>query len=84
MAALSSSRNGVPQPKVRFWDMRIDDTGWEDLVLNHYVRIKIFTERGRDLNSKIDIPFIKGVKIKDVAARTIKPDGTIVELAWRN
>lgn len=64
-----------------FWDIRIDDTGWEDLVLNHYVRIKIFTERGRDLNSKIEIPFINGVKIKDVAARTIKPDGTIVELA---
>ena len=64
-----------------FWDIRIDDTGWEDLVLNHYVRIKIFTERGRDLHSKIDIPYIKGVKIKDVAARTIKPDGSIVELA---
>ena len=66
-----------------FWDIRIDDTGWEDLVLNHYVRIKIFTERGRDLNSKIEIPFINGVKIKDVAARTIKPDGTIVELVQR-
>lgn len=64
-----------------FWDIRIDDTGWEDLVLNHYVRIKIFTERGRDLHSKIDIPFIQGVKIKDVAARTIKPDGSIIELA---
>ena len=64
-----------------FWDIRIDDSGWEDLVLNHYVRIKIFTERGRDLNSKIDIPFLPGVKIKDVVARTIKPDGSIIELA---
>ena len=64
-----------------FWDIRIDDSGWDDLVLNHYVRIKIFTERGRDLHSKIDIPFIGGVKIKDVAARTIKPDGSIIELA---
>jgi len=64
-----------------FWDIKIDDSGWEDLVLNHYVRIKIFTERGRDLNSKIDIPFLPGVKIKDVVARTIKPDGSIIELA---
>ena len=64
-----------------FWDIRIDDGGANDLVLNHYVRIKIFTERGRDQHSHMDIPYIGGVKIKDVAARTIKPDGSIVELA---
>ena len=63
-----------------FWDIRVDDGGQNDLVLSHYVRIKIFTERGRDKHSKIDIPYISGVKIKDVAARTIKPDGSIVEL----
>jgi hypothetical protein len=64
-----------------FWDIKIDDGGYDDLVLNHYVRIKIFTERGRDQHSKVDIPYVGGIKIKDVAARTIKPDGTIVELA---
>ncbi|HXQ72619.1 MAG TPA: DUF3857 and transglutaminase domain-containing protein [Pyrinomonadaceae bacterium] len=64
-----------------FWDIRVDDGGQNDLVLSHYVRIKIFTERGREKHSKIDIPYISGVKIKDVAARTIKPDGSIVELA---
>ena len=64
-----------------FWDIRIDDGGENDLVLNHYVRIKIFTERGREQYSKVDIPFLQGIKIKDVAARTIKPDGSIVELA---
>jgi hypothetical protein len=64
-----------------FWDIRIDDTGYADLVLNHYVRIKIFTERGRDNHSKIDIPYVSGIKIKDIAARTIKADGTVVELA---
>ena len=64
-----------------FWDIRIDDGGMNDLVLNHYIRIKIFTERGRDEHSKVDIPYVGGTKIKDVAARTIKPDGTIIELA---
>lgn len=64
-----------------FWDIRIDDGGENDLVLSHYVRIKIFTERGRDQYSKVDIPYLAGIKIKDVAARTIKPDGSIVELA---
>jgi len=63
-----------------FWDIRIDDAGESDLVLQHYIRIKIFTERGRDKESKIDIPFFSGTKIKDIAARTIKPDGSIVDL----
>src|SRR5713226_10018856 len=64
-----------------FWDIRVDDGGESNLVLSHYIRIKIFTERGREQESKIDIPFFSGTKIKDVAARTIKPDGSIVELA---
>ena len=64
-----------------FWDVRVDDGGVDDLVLQHYVRIKIFTENGRDKHSKMDIPYISGVKIKDIAARTIKADGSIVELA---
>lgn len=64
-----------------FWDIRIDDGGESDLVLSHYVRIKIFTERGREQQSKIEIPFFKGRKIKDVAARTIKPDGSTAEVA---
>ncbi|HEX5873106.1 MAG TPA: DUF3857 domain-containing protein [Pyrinomonadaceae bacterium] len=63
-----------------FWDIRIDDGGYSDLVLSHYVRIKIFNERGREKHSKMDIPYVNGVKIKDIAARTIKADGSIVEL----
>ena len=56
-------------------------------VLRHYIRIKIFNERGREKYSKIDIPFVKmsgsnpfNVKIKDIAARTTKADGSTVEL----
>lgn len=63
-----------------FWEVRVDDSK-EDLTMKHYIRVKIFTERGREKYSKIDIPFIKGTKIKDIMARVIKPDGTISELA---
>jgi hypothetical protein len=67
-----------------FWEVRIDDNPEGDLIFNHYIRIKVFTERGRESQSKIDIEFGKfsgrEIKIKDIAARTIKPDGTIVEL----
>jgi hypothetical protein len=64
-----------------FWDIRVDDGGDDDLVLSNYIRIKIFTERGREKHSKVDIPFLSGTKIKNVAARVIKPDGSIVVLA---
>ena len=62
-----------------FWEVRVDDSN-ENLVMKHYIRVKIFTERGREKYSKIDIPFIKGVKIKEIMARVVKPDGSIVEL----
>ncbi|MCD9189140.1 MAG: DUF3857 and transglutaminase domain-containing protein [Pyrinomonadaceae bacterium] len=63
-----------------FWEVRVDDTS-ADLVMNHYIRVKVFTERGREKYSKIDIPFQKGIKIKNIMARVIKPDGSMVELA---
>lgn len=64
-----------------FWETRLDDKKLSRLTISHYVRLKIFTERGREKFSKLDIPFTKGKKIEDVAARVIKPDGTIVNLA---
>lgn len=67
-----------------FWEVRVDDGPVGELIFTHYLRIKVFTERGRESESKIDIPFGKiygsNIKVKDIAARTIKPDGTIVEL----
>ena len=66
-----------------FWKVRVADDlegGDPRTVLNHYVRIKIFTDRGRETYSRVDITYLTGTDIKDVAARTIKPDGSIVEL----
>ena len=66
-----------------FWEVRLSDEvdgGTPRTVLRHYVRIKVFSERGRESQSKIDIPFLSNWKIQDIAARTIKPDGSIVEL----
>jgi len=67
-----------------FWEVRIDDNPEGDLIFNHYIRIKVFTDRGKESQSRIDIPYgsLYGgqTKIKDIAARTIKADGSIVEL----
>ncbi|HQU82581.1 MAG TPA: DUF3857 domain-containing protein [Pyrinomonadaceae bacterium] len=59
-----------------FWEVRVDDSGSTELALNHYVRVKIYTDKGRDDFSKKDIVFLKGTKIKDVEARVTKPDGS--------
>lgn len=67
-----------------FWEVRIDENQEGNLIFNHYLRVKVFTERGRESQSKIDLIFGRlygsEVKIKDIGARTIKPDGSIVEL----
>ncbi len=66
-----------------FWEVRLSDEvegGTPRTVLRHHVRIKVFSERGRESQSKIDIPFLSNWKIQDIAARTIKPDGSIIAL----
>jgi hypothetical protein len=67
-----------------FWEVRVDDNPEGDLIFNHHVRIKIFTERGRETQSKVDLIFGRifrsNIKIENIAGRTIKADGQIVEL----
>jgi len=66
-----------------FWEVWVmDELQGSDThtVLTHYVRLKIFNDRGREAYSTIDIPTVGKVQIRDVAGRTIKPDGTILEL----
>jgi hypothetical protein len=63
-----------------FWNVRVDDSQPNELSLDHYLRVKIFSERGKESQSKIDIPYYSSTKIREIAARVIKPDGSIVEL----
>lgn len=45
----------------------------------NYVRIKILTEEGKK-QGDVEIVYVKGVEsIKDIKARTIRPDGSILE-----
>lgn len=67
--------------EVFFWEVRVDDSNSANMVMKHYIRVKVFTERGREKYSKVDIPFTKGIRVKDISARVIKPDGSIMPLA---
>src|SRR5882762_10738041 len=56
-------------------DIRDDTQNRED----HYERIKIFTEEGKKY-ADVELPFFRDVySITNVRARTIRPDGSIVE-----
>ncbi len=70
-----------------FWDVWISDQSQGDMIQNvrtHYVRVKIFTERGVESQSTVDLTGVTGtsntVRIHDLRGRTIKPDGSIREL----
>lgn len=71
------------------WDVYVsnEDDGYAyHTVLHHYLKVKILDDRGRESFSKIDIPFGQiselgsSIKVKDIACRTTKPDGTTIEL----
>ncbi|MGH9699888.1 MAG: DUF3857 domain-containing protein [Candidatus Acidiferrales bacterium] len=48
--------------------------------VEEYVRIKIFNQQGVQDEGDVEIPFFKEYSnIKDIRARTIEPDGSIVE-----
>ena len=66
--------------EVLFWEVRVDDSAADTMSMRHYKRVKIFTERGREKFSKVDIPFTKNLRIKNITARVIRPDGTITDL----
>lgn len=66
-----------------YWEVRVlDELDGASLraVLSHYIRIKLFTDRGRDQHATVDIPYPGHDRITDIAGRTIKPNGETLEL----
>src|SRR5215470_5997615 len=66
-----------------FWEVYFrDELNGSDprKVFSNYIRIKIFSQRGVENHSKVDIFYSNRGGVRDIAARTIKPDGSIVEM----
>ena len=55
--------------------------GYPTNIVSEYVRIKIFTDRGKDKYGTIQVPYWGKANIFNVDGRTIKPDGTVVEMS---
>jgi transglutaminase-like putative cysteine protease len=69
--------------EVLLWDVRLTDSDELDdvaTILEHHLRIKIFTDRGREAHGKVDLTYVNGTRVRDVQGRTIAPNGTITEL----
>jgi hypothetical protein len=62
-----------------WWEMRVEKQE-ERALVSHYLRIKIFNDRGRETQSTVEIPHYNKLRVRDVAGRTIKPDGQIINL----
>ncbi len=66
------------------WDVSVEHVivGGDEpqTYFKHYLRLKVYTERGVDSTKQVEIPFGEDTLIADLAARTIRPDGTIVEV----
>lgn len=69
-----------------FWEVRVIDydRDYEGLVLHNYLRVKVFNESGVKQVSNVKLYVKRSLDldtgIRAIAARTIKPDGTIIDV----
>jgi hypothetical protein len=65
------------------WDVRVShdlyEGGWRTEQWQ-YLRVKIFSEAGRDRLGTVDIPYGTNHSVSEIQGRTIRPDGSIAEL----
>src|SRR5216684_4603231 len=63
------------------WEVHVLDEAqggeYPHSVFTHYIRIKIFTDRGKEKYGTVDIPYFGRTNVSGIAARTIKADGSI-------
>jgi hypothetical protein len=88
---VDAATRGLQAPKIEadadaeilYWDFRVSDVFQGNDYWSrreNYLRIKIFTDKGIKEYSQVELPRGPQTTISDISARTIKPDGTIVEL----
>jgi len=65
--------------EVILWEVFVDLSS-KRTTLSNYICIKVFAELGKESQSKIELPYLNKTKIEDISARTIKANGTIVDL----
>jgi hypothetical protein len=83
LAAKTPKIDPAADAEALFWEVWVTDEidgGAPQLVLRNYLRVKVYTDRGKERQSRIDIVSVGKRQVTGVSARTIKPDGTILEV----
>ncbi len=83
LALLAPAIDKDADAEVLEWDVRVAEqieNGEPVVVYDHYIRMKIFTERGRDTYGRVDITHGSDVRVSAVEARTIAATGAIQEV----
>jgi len=82
LAAKTPKIEASADAEVLYWEVRIRDVfSGSDIrtEYDHYLRVKVYNAKGVQDQSTVEVPFVKGTTISDLNARTIRPDGSIVE-----
>ena len=70
--------------EILFWRVHVVDEILSNVdlqrVFYHYVRLKVFDEKGQEKASTIDLTYGDHGAILDVSGRTVKADGTVLDL----
>ena len=61
-----------------FWEVTLIEGS--NVELDHYVRVEIYTELGRERHGRVDLIIPNKTSIWDVEGRTIRTDGSVVPL----
>lgn len=84
LSATKSTIDANADAEAIFREVRIlneaSSFGYPVDVITEYVRLKIFTARGKEKYGTVQLPYWGKSSISGVEGRTIKPDGTVVEL----
>jgi hypothetical protein len=83
LSAKQSMRDPSADAEALFREVRVlngsTTSGYPQSVISEYVRLKVFTDRGRKYGT-VQIPYSGKSSISNLAGRTIHADGSIVEL----
>lgn len=58
----------------------VDDTASDATSFRHYIRLKVFNERGVADLDKIELPEMNDWSVVNISARVVRPDGSIVPI----
>jgi hypothetical protein len=70
--------------EILFRSVTITHKAVDEFERVYHVRAKIYSERGLEEFTKIELPYDAKTDIRHIAVRTIKPDGQIIELTKKD